>query len=369
MLGALFSRFKRRGAAPRLNVVWPFGGPLIGGPTALPALRKIVNIYSNFLSILSLETTAGKEHSFIKLLAEGPHPAYSRSDFMEALAWEVLVNGQLICHLEHDSGGVITRIDPFRGGQCRAYPVKGSYDDPINIARHGFYYRASFGLKGSSQVFWPDSALHIKDSLQGYDALNAQSRLSNYKVTFDTALACLNVTKGLADSGGRGPVLLAGEEFTDAEKSKEVRELFSKTLAEGLSSSGNQIVTMPDGWKPHPLLDGQGGHNMMRWLTERADLLLAQLYSVPHEFVTAGKTGAQSLKEVVRMFLRTQLKGFSEKVCEAFNKAVNDGTIFTFKASRLRASDMRESAQYFSQLVQSAIISPQEARELLEESL
>ena len=369
MLNALWNRLKRRGASPRLNVVWPFGGPLIGGPTALPALRKVVNTYSTFLKILPLETEDGKPHPFIKLLEDGPHPAYSRSDFFEALTWETLVKGQFICHLESDFRGAITRIDPFRGGQCRAYPVKGSYDDPISIARHGFYYRASFGLKGTSQVFWPDSALHIKDAVSGYDALNAPSRLADYKTTFDCASACLNAVKGLADSGGRGPVMISGPEFSDAEKAKEIRGQFAKVLAAGLSSSGSQVMTMPEAWKPHPLLDGQGGHSMMRWLSERSDLYFAQLYSLPHEFLVAGKTGAQSLKEVVRLWIRTELKGLCAKISEAFNRAVNDGTRFTFKASRLRSSDMREAAQYFSQLVQSQILSPAEARELLEESL
>lgn len=368
MLKQVFDRFlKKRQAGSQISTAWPFGGiaPLSGNITGLATTRRCISLYSQFLSLLDLETEDGSnEHYFIKLL-EKPHPAFKKSDFMEALAWEVLLNGQFICRLIFDrQSGRIKRIDPYRNNTARAYVKKGDYNDPESVAQ-GFYYRSNY----SGKVFWPDEALHIKDNLQFRgDLVNAYPRSFFYKALFDSGVAVMNATQGLSMSGGRGAVMIEGVPMSDNEQDKKVRDNFQKTLQSGLKESTSQVMAMPAGYKVHRLLAEQS-HSMITWLAERSDLELAKLWDVPFEILQVGKIGAQSLKEVWRQWIRINLRAFVSKVADAFSESVNDGTKFVFRVGKLRFSDQREAATYFSSLIQNEVLTPEEAKKLLEEAL
>ena len=91
MIQALMNRLKKRQTedqriAAKVATSWPFGNiaPRHGGIENLATTRRCISVYSQFLNILDLETEEGNDdHYFIKLL-EKPHPAYKKSDFMEA---------------------------------------------------------------------------------------------------------------------------------------------------------------------------------------------------------------------------------------------------------------------------------------------
>ena len=367
MIQALMNRLKKRQGGSQLATAWSFGNiaPVYGSVEGLATTRRCISLYSQFLNLLDLETEDEKtDHYFIDLL-EKPHPAYRKSDFMEALAWEVLLNGQFICRLIYDRGsGKIKRIDPYRYNTARAYVTKGDYNDPESVAT-GFYYRSSY----SAKMWWPDEALHIKDNLQSRgDMVNAYPRSYFYKALFDSGVAVQNSTLGLGLSGGRGPVLIEGLPMDDAEQSKKVRDNFQKLLQSGLKETTSQVMGMPLGYKPHRLLADQS-HSLITWLAERNDLELAKLWDVPFEILQVGKIGAQSLKEVWRQWIRINLRAFTGKVAQAFTDAVNDGTKFVFRVGKLRFSDQREASAYYSALIQDGVLSAPEVKEALEEKV
>ena len=363
----LFNRLKKRQGGSQIATAWPFGGvaPVSGSVEGLATTRRCISLYSQFLSLLDLETEDGRDdHYFIKLL-EKPHPAFVKATFMEALCWETLLNGQFICRLIYDRGsGMIKRIDPYRNNTARAYVTKGDYNDPESVAT-GFYYRSTY----SAKVWWPDEALHIKDNLQSRgDLVNAYPRSYFYKTLFDSGVAVQNVTLGLGLSGGRGAVLVEGLPMDDAEQSEKVREKFKALLQSGLKETTSQVMGMPLGYKPHRLLADQS-HSLITWLAERNDLELAKIWDVPFEILQVGKIGAQSLKEVWRQWIRINLRAFTGKVAQSFTDSVNDGTKFVFRVGKLRFSDQREAANYYSSLIDTGVLSPEEVKEALEEQV
>ena len=367
MIQAIINRLRKRQGGSQLATAWPFGAmPTISGRAGnLATTRRCISLYSQFLSLLDLETEDGNDdHYFIKLL-EKPHPAYKRSDFMEALCWETLLNGQFVCRLLFDmSNGRITGIDPYRNNTARAYVTKGDYNDPESV-RKGFYYQSNY----SGKIWWPDEALHVKDNLQiRGDMVNAYPRSYFYKVLFDSGLAIQNATLGLGMSGGRGAVMIEGLPLDNASKSQQVRANFEAQVQSGLAETTKGVVGMPQGYKPHRLLPEQG-HTIMEWLAERNDLELAKIWDVPFEILQVGKIGAQSLKEVWRQWIRINLRAFTGKVAQAFTDAVNDGTKFVFRVGKLRFSDQREASQYYSSLIDTGVLSPQEVQEALEENI
>ena len=367
MIQTLLNRLKKRQGGSQLATAWPFGNVHIptGQITGLGTTRRCISLYSQFLSLLDLETEDEKnDHYFIKLL-EKPHPAFTKSNFMETLCWETLLNGQFICRLIYDRhSGKIKIIDPYLNNTARCYVTKGDYADPESV-RQGFYYRSGY----SGKIWWPDEALHIKDNLQSRgDLVNAYPRSYFYKTLFESGVAVQNVTLGLGLSGGRGAVMIEGLPMDDAKKSQEVRNNFQQTLQSGLKETTHQVMSMPLGYKPHRLF-GDQTHSLITWLAERNDLELAKIWDVPFEILQVGKIGAQSLKEVWRQWIRINLRSFTGKVAQAFTDAVNDGTKFVFRVGKLRFSDQREASVYYSSLIQDGVLSPEEVKEALEEEI
>ena len=281
------------------------------------------------------------------------------------LCWEVLLNGQFICEILYDRAtGKIIGLDPYRNNDIRAYIKSGDYANPKAV-RNGFYYRSTF----SGQVLWPDEVLHIKDNLQVRgDILNAYPRSYFYKTLFDSGVGVMNCTLGLANSGGRGAVVMEGLPLDSAEDSEETRKNFKEQVQSGLSETTSGVIGLPEGYKPHRLLPEQG-HSLMTWLAERNDLELAKIFDIPFEILQVGKIGAQSLKEVWRQFIRINMRAFTSKVSMAFTDAVNDGTKFVFRVGKLRFSDQREASQYYSSLIDTGVLSPAEVQEALEEKI
>lgn len=369
MLTGILNRLKKRQQASgaQIESAWPFGNivPNYGTITGLATTRRCISLYSQFLNILDLETEDKKDnHYFIKLLNK-PHPAYQKSEFMEALCWETLLNGQFICRLIFDKNtGKITRIDPYRYNTARAYVTKGDYNNPETVAE-GYYYKSNY----SGKIWWPDEALHIKDNLQNRaDMVNAYPRSHFYKTLFDSGVAVQNVTLGLGMSGGRGAVLIEGLPMSDSKNDADVRTRFESILQSGLKETTSQVMSMPVGYKPHRLLNEQS-HSMVEWLAERNDLELAKIWDVPFEILQVGKIGAQSLKEVWRQWIRINLRAFTSKVADAFSDAVNDGTRFCFRVGKLRFSDQREASQYYSAMITDGVLQPEEVKEALEEKI
>ena len=239
----------------------------------------------------------------------------------------------------------------------------GDYADPDSVAK-GFYYRSSY----SDKVWFPDSAIHLKDSLSSVsDMLNSPPRSYLYSSIFETGSAVQEVILGLAASGGRGPLALTGLPQDSTEQSKGIRDRVQRVLQSGLKTGGSQVMTFPEGWKIEKLL-GDHAHNLIQFISERSDLSIAKLFSVPLELIQAGqKTGAQTFKEIMRGFLKFPLRAFLSKVADGLSAAAGDGTRFKFKAGRYRFSDAREAGQFYTQMAQIGVLTPEEIKELLED--
>lgn len=366
MLKNILNRFQKRQAGVQLSTSWPSGmiAPAYGGIESLATTRRCISLYSQFLSILELEAEDKKDdgHYFLKLI-EQPHPVYDRIAFYEALCWELLLNGQFVCRLIYDRNtGKIVRIDPYRNRSALAYVRKGDYSDPVALAQ-GVYYKSNF----SPEAWFPYETLHIKDSLQSRgDALNAYPRAYFYRNLFNSGTAVANANLGLSQTAGRGPLLLTGIPEGDSESDAEVRKQVQQLLQSGFSSSGNQTLTLPKGYDVKRML-GEQSHDLIIFLSERSDLELAKLWDVPFEILQVGKIGAQSLKEVWRQWIRITLRAFATKVANELSKAA--GVKLCFRVGRLRFSDQREAANYFSAMMQDGVLSPKEVKEALEEKL
>ena len=311
-----------------------------------------------------METKSGKDHYIFKVL-QNPHRLFTKSDFYQILCWETLIRGQFIARLKYDYRGHITGFLPFTGGRARGFPYKGDYGDTETLENSGYYFQSFY----SGKRFSPDEALHIRDLLPvSGDLINGVSRISTFKTAFQTARSVHNVSLGLANSAGRGPVMISGVPFSNSDQDKIVRDRFRKVLQSGLSSTGSQVMSMPTGYKAERLLQDQA-FSLISWLSEQSEKSICQVFDIPYQLITVGKTSIQPLKEITRHFIRVPLRNFLNKVSQALEKAVGDGTEFYFNPSKFRFSDAREAGLYFDTLLRGEVLTPEQVRKELEENL
>lgn len=355
---------KKRQANPAaaLSTSFPYGTGLGGLSRAnnIASIKRCVSIYANFLKILQLEP---EDHYLTKLIENGPHPAINKNTFYDFLCWDAKIYGQHISRLKFDGRGRISAFLPYINRGALAYPREGGFDDPAKILTKGFYYRSHL----DSAVWERDECFHFRDSSSG-DLLNAYPPAFDVKGNFDTAGAVQNVLRGLAYSGGRGAVMIEGFALSDKEEDKTVRKIFKEQLQQGLADTTSQVITMPQGFKPHALLQ-QNSHALIPWIAEHSLLEISQIFNVPHELLVVGKTSLQSLKEITRHFVRTTLRAYVDSVAKEITKAAGDGATFSYNLASLRHSDARETSQFLAQLVQTEVLSPKEAKEILEDDL
>ena len=110
----------------------------------------------------------------------------------------------------------------------------------------------------------------------------------------------------------------------------------------------------------------------MEFLASKSDLDVCRIFSVPIELLNrsdakAGGSGSNHLKEAHRFFIRTTLKSFLQNIADALSDLAMDGSKFYFKTDSLRASDLREQAQFIKQLIDSGVIKPEKALDWLSE--
>lgn len=364
MLRKLFSRLKTRQAPAQTTTIWPFGTgfPSFGAIENIPSLRKAISLYSDFLCACELKTKDDKPHYFLELLKR-PHPMISREDFFEILCYELLVEGQFICRLITDKQtGKISQIWPYRANTARAYIKSGDYNDP-HATSSGVYYKSSY----DNSIWWPDEAIHLRDSLQHTgDMINGYSRAFHFRTAFNSVTANQNAVLGMNYSGGRGPTMLSGLPKESSENTQKVRQLAQETISEGLKETNKQVFSLPTGFELKRLMSDQG-HGMLEFLAQRSDLEICKIFSVPYELIHT-KSSVQTVKEVWRQWIKSTLKAFCVKIERELSRAVADGASFKFEIDKMRFSDLREMATYFSQMVQAGAISPKEASELVKDN-
>lgn len=329
--------------------------------TRLATVGRCLRMYSDFLLQTELVTKDGKPHYILDLL-EQPNSFDTKKTFYEKLVFELLMNGNFHCYIDSDNRGQVKALLPYRSGQLYAYANKGEYSDPISIHKKGFYYQ---DFKG--RVFMPDEILHLKDMMfNSSDNLNGYARTYIYELNFQSGYSIQQVQCSLSQSGLRPPLLLTGLPESDKEGLKNVRDTVKSFFKSGQSAAAGGVLTLPEGYDIKNLML-QSPERALEFLSSTSDLNIARIFCVPIELLARsdaeGQSGGNHLKEANRFFIKTTMKSFLKNVSNALEMLSMDGTKFEFLVDKLRASDLREESQYWSQMVTAGIYSPEEAKE------
>lgn len=328
----------------------------------LSAVGRCLRLYSDFLLQIPLETKDGGDHYLIDLLKK-PNLFDTKKTFMEKLVYQVMLNGNFHAKINYNERGQITALLPYTPAALYAYPNSGEYNDPITL-NQGYFYR---DFKG--RIFMPDEIFHIKDMMfSGFDQLNGLSRIYVYQSIFEAGGGIENVVCSLGRSGLRPPFLLTSTiPDISKEQMKAVREIVEKFLKHERAASAG-VLTLPSGFDAKPLMV-QNPDRTLEFLSNKSSLDIARIFGVPTELVgrpaKEGGQSAQQAKEANRFFIRTSLKAFLKGVSDSLDTLAMDGTEFEFKVDKFLASDRREESQYISQLVQSGVLSKEDAKDML----
>lgn len=328
--------------------------------TRLATVGRCLRLYSDFLLQTELVTADGRPHYLLDLL-EQPNSFDSKKTFYEKLVFELLMNGNFHCYIDSDNIGRVKGLLPYRSGQLYAYPNAGEFSDPISLEKKGWFYR---DYKG--RIFMPDEVFHLKDMMfNSTDNINGYSRSYIYELSFQAGYSIEQVQCSLSQSGLRPPLLLTGLPESDKEALKEVRDTVKNFFKSGQSAAAGGVLTLPQGYEVKPLML-QSPERALEFLSSTSDLNISRIFNVPIELIARsdaqGQSGGNHLKEANRFFIKTTMKSFLKNVSNAFEMLVMDGTKFKFQVDKLRASDLREESQYWSQMVQAGIYSKEEAR-------
>ena len=332
--------------------------------TRLATVGRCLRLYSDFLCQTPLEKKGGGSHYLIDLLKK-PNRWQSQKNFFESLVFELLLNGNFHARVRYDSTGKVTALLPYRAGMIYAHATRGEYGDPVSLQDGGYYFR---DYKG--RVLMPDDIFHLRDSMfNTSDQLNGLSRVYLYELSFRSGYSIQAVQGAISDSGLKPPHLLNYPESTPKENLKSVKNVVAQFFSTGQSSKAGNVLSLPVGYELKNLMI-QNPDRTMEFLASKSDLDIARIFSVPIELLNradakAGSAGSNHLKEAHRFFIRTTLKSFLRNIADRFSDLAMDGTEFYFKTDALRASDLREQAQFIKQLIDSEVIKPSKALDWL----
>ena len=363
MFGYELRKIKKRAqTALTLPGVGTFENLYTGGlSTRLSSVHRALKIYEDFLKIAPLKCTKDN-HQFFQVLKK-PNNFQTKSDLYAAIVFEYFLFGSFRARLGFDNKGQVNKILPYRSHQIRAYSRKGEYGDSGSIDQNGYYYRDYRGrILQDYQVF------EIRDSLYAVsDQLNPPGRLQVFADTFQQASSTLAYRKDLSESGLKGASVLTGLPDSDDESLKSVQKAIQEFTK---SSSAGQILSLPAGYSVSPLAVDQSPSKLLEFLSSVGDTEIARLFQVPVELISrsdskTGGAGANSLKESYRLFIKSSVASFLQCIGDSFTNLVDDGSRFHYKVDALRASDLRETAQFLSQLVKNEVLKPGQALDWL----
>lgn len=332
--------------------------------TRLATVGRCLRLYSDFLCQTPLEP---KEHYLSKLL-KTPNKWQSKKNFFESLVFELLLNGNFHARVNYDSAGKVTALLPYRAGMIYAHATRGEYGDPVSLQAGGYYYR---DYKG--RILMPDDVFHLKDTqFSTTDQINGLSRVYLYELSFQAGYSIQTVQNAISGAGLKPPHLLTYPEATDKTSLKNVKTEVAKFFSGGQSAQAGNILSLPMGYELKDLML-KSPEKAMEFLASKSDLDVCRIFSVPIELLNrsdakAGGSGSNHLKEAHRFFIRTTLKSFLQNIADAFSDLAMDNTHFYFKTDSLRASDLREQAQFIKQLIDSGVIKPEKALDWLSEN-
>ena len=326
--------------------------------TQLATVGRCLRLYSDFAGEIPL-ISSPPGHYLLGLI-RNPNTFMSRQNLFESLCFELLLNGNFMARVKYNGTGQITRILPYRAGQVYCYPRSGEYSDAESIDSGGYFYK---DFKG--RVLMPDSVWHIRDVMfSNSDLLNGLSRSYLYATAFESGSALANAEKSLNQSSLKPPWLLSGlPESSD----KEIAETRS-TVDAFLKSGALGILTLPGGYELKSMMIESVGP-VLKYLASKSDLDIARIFSVPIQLIgrsdALSQAGANDLKESTRFFIKSALASFLKNISDSLENLAMDGTKFHFEIDRFRASDLREQSQYIKQLVDSQVLSTDDARKML----
>lgn len=328
--------------------------------TRLATVGRCLRLYSDFLLQCKLEPA----NHYISKLLQKPNSFDSKKTFYEKLTFELLLNGNFHAKIKSDETGKVKALLPYRAGQVYCYPVKGEYSDPISLEENGFYY-----LESKGRTFMPDEMFHLKDMMfNTSDDLNGLSRIYLYELAFSAGYSVQTVQNTISKSGLKKQLLITGLPQTSPDAYKKSEEYITKYVKSGQATQGGALMLPGEFTLQNMTLDQPD--KLLEFLASKSDLDICRIFNVPIEILsrsdskTAG--GTNHLKESHRFFLKTSLKPFLQGIADALSELAMDGTSFEYKTSPFQASDLREQSMYLSQLVGAKILTPQQAKEMLQ---
>ena len=334
--------------------------------TRLATVGRCLRLYSDFLCQTPLEKKGGGGHYLIDLL-KTPNRWQSQKNFYESLVFELLLNGNFHARVNYDPTGKVTALLPYRAGMIYAHATRGESGDPVSLQSGGYYYQ---DYKG--RVLMPDDIFHLKDTqFSTTDQINGLSRVYLYELSFQSGYSIQAVQGAISKAGLKPPHLLNYPDAADKTNLNNVKKVVAQFFSGGQSSQAGNVLSLPTGFELKDLMI-QNPDRTMEFLASKSDLDIARIFSVPIELLNrsdakSGSAGSNHLKEAHRFFIRTTLKSFLKNIADALSDLAMDNTRFYFKTDALRASDLREQAQFIKQLIESGVIKPDKALDWLSE--
>ena len=361
MLKKLRSLFKRQQTTP-LTIKEGSGWRPVGGyyKSTLPAVSKALKIYTDLITNVELSPS---DHYFSKLL-NMPNSFDSKRSFFERLVSNYFLFGCFYGYLKYDNqSGQIQKVIPVLPRDIFCYPLSGDFSDGIGIESGGYYYQDSKG-----RIHQSDSILALKDmTFCQSDLLNPIPRISAFAYSFQTGMSLEQIKSELSYGGLRGSLLLSGLPEESNENFSAVRKVISDFFKSGNATSG--CLSLPSGYELKNM-NLPSVERALQIISTLNDTSIARIFNMPIELLSSTdnsmQASANNLKEQHRFFLRTAGASFLKIVSECFTKTVADGTEFSFKLGRLKGSDLREISQFIKQLVDSKVLSAEQARDMLD---
>ena len=339
--------------------------------TSLGVVALALRLYSDALSRFPLRVKNKEGRNvdhYILAVLEKPNSWQTRTDFFQQITNNVLLGGNFIAKIDwNKSTGSIEKIIPWLSGAIWAYPNAkfSDYSDYIQIEKRGYYYRDF-----KARRYLPDQLLHIRDLTHSADIMGV-SRISMARQAFESSVSVQDSIAGTAERGFLNPAIItgslsqSGSQDSKAAAEKAIREFYQS----GAAKRGSAII-LPGEIKIEKLaMDLRQAD--LDFIKRSTDLEIAKIFNL--QTINNADSAAQSgAKEAYRALTNIALKPWLLHVAESFSQRLlssferRRGLRFCFELDSVASQDLRERGTYLSLLTQRGIISPNEARDLID---
>ena len=305
----------------------------------VPAVRKCLDIYHAYLSEAELVTRSGGSNSLTDFFNENPNGFDTRSDLIRKILRGFFLYGNSYALVtSNPNTGMIESIKVFADSHCYAYPYKNDLSDIIHLDG-GYFYRDHLG-----NIYHPEQILHLADKTFSQDQINGRSRVQHYFENIQTARD-LQSTRSLYAKSRLALRSSLESNINDPKKEIKTAENIEKfTYSDGI------IMTMPPGVaiKDQKSLLPQSPGQWMDVLYKQSQESISHAFGVPVELISRDtSTNLAGLKEVVRLFVKTQVQGLLNQIAEKLSQFSNEPLEFRLNLFQ-RAGDLREITQFIN---------------------